>query len=192
MTKVLIAIPYHKNKRYVIDHLFNWLETAELGDAEVIMRWHRGPFGEKDAVKKQREFFRLHALNNGYTHLYFIDVDTIPPIDVIPRLLAHDEDIVGALYNSRNHGGKLAPLAWRDASQPYDFLGQEPGVFEVDGMGMGAVMFSAKALQEFSFIDNGFEYDDWPVYRHLASKGYKIYVDTTLVCKHYATDKEYF
>ena len=169
----------------------DWLESADLGDAEVIMRWHRGTFGEKDAVKQQREFFRNHALIHEFTHLYFLGADTIPPLDVIPKLLAHDKDVAGALYNSRNHGTRLTPLAWRDSGDPYGCL-KEQGLVEVDAMGMDAVMFSANALRDFSFTSYERNDDDWPVYRILTGKGHKIYVDTTLVCKHYQTDKDFF
>lgn len=178
---ILVGIPYHKEKRYALNHLLDWLEQAELPDCEVIMRWHLGTYGEKNAVKQQREFFRQLALDKNAAHLLFIDADTIPPLDLLPKLLAHNKDVVGALYNSRTQAN--TPLAWRDTAAPYDFIGVET-LAEVDGMGAGAVLFSRNVLDKFNYGYDG-DQDDWPVYRQLKAQGYSTYVDTSLICRHY-------
>ena len=36
------------------------------------------------------------------THLLFLDTDMVFPMDTLTRLLAHDKDIVGAVYSQRN------------------------------------------------------------------------------------------
>jgi hypothetical protein len=41
------------------------------------------------------------ALELNATHVFFVDSDMVLPHDVIPRLLAHDKDIVGATYTKR-------------------------------------------------------------------------------------------
>lgn len=158
------------------------------------MRWHLGPFGEKNAVKKQRDFFRQLALEKEASHLYFIDCDTIPPLDAIPRLLAHNKDVVGGVYVSRHdqsryYKGKEVPLAWRDTPEPYSYT-EEPGLVKVDGMGAGSVLISRRALGDISY-DYADNQDDWPVYRQLASKGYDIWLDPTIKCKHYKTEDNY-
>jgi hypothetical protein len=192
---VLIGIIYHKKKRYCIPRLLDWLEQADLTDCDVLMRWHLGEYSEPDAVKKQRQYFRTLTLQQGYSHLYFIDCDTIPPLDVIPRLLARHKDIIGAVYNSRHaqsqtYKGQKVPLAWRDTPDPYGYL-NEGELVEVDGMGMGAVLLSKNALEDAVFDAHKGDQDDWPVYRLLASKGHKIYLDQSLICKHYETKDTY-
>ena len=192
---ILIGIIYHRNKRYSIPRLLDWLEQADLTGCDVLMRWHLGEWAEPDAVKKQRQYFRTLTLANGYSHLYFIDCDTIPPLDVIPKLKARGKDIIGAVYHSRHtqsqtYKGQLVPLAWRDTPEPYGYL-QEGDVVEVDGMGMGAVLLSRKALEDAVFDQHKGDQDDWPVYRLLKSKGHKIYLDQTLICKHYDTQEHY-
>lgn len=192
---ILIGIIYHKNKRYCLNHLLDWLEQADLTDCDVVMRWHLGEYAEQNAVKQQRQYFRNLTLEKDYSHLYFIDCDTIPPLDVIPRLKAHNKDIVGAIYHSRHqqslyHNGQKVPLAWRDSPEPYGYL-NEGNLVEIDGMGMGAVLFSAKALNDAVFDQHQGDQDDWPVYRILKSKGYKIHLDQTLICKHYDTENRY-
>lgn len=41
------------------------------------------------------------ALQNGSSHLLFVDSDIQFPADGLARLLAHDKDIVGGYYNTR-------------------------------------------------------------------------------------------
>ena len=41
------------------------------------------------------------ALNNGSTHMLFIDSDIKFDPDAVDKLLAHDKDIVGGYYNTR-------------------------------------------------------------------------------------------
>lgn len=184
---VLVGLPYHKAKRYALNHLLDWLETADLPDTEVVMRWHIGEYGEDNAVKKQREFFRKLAIEKNASHLLFIDVDTIPPLDLLPKLLAHKKDIVGALYNSRTQAD--TPLAWRDTATPYDFIGTKT-LAEVDGMGAGAVLFNRNVLDKFDYGYGGNQ-DDWPVFRRLKEQGYNTYVDTSIVCRHYIDETTY-
>jgi hypothetical protein len=52
------------------------------------------------------------CLNNGTTHLMFVDADMIFPNDGIFKLLQHDKDIVGANYNAR-----LSPTS-KDSNGP--------------------------------------------------------------------------
>ena len=51
------------------------------------------------------------ALKWGATHLLWLDADHVFPVDTIPRLLAHNLDVVGANYARR--GSPTAPTACR-------------------------------------------------------------------------------
>jgi hypothetical protein len=188
---ILLGIPYHKKKRYCLNHLFDWLEEAELPNTEVILREHRGTFGEQDAVKTQREFFRTLAINKNYSHLMYVGADTIPPLDALLRLLAHKVDVVGAVYNSRFATENA--IAWREGQPEWNIKGKIPtdGIHEVSGMGMDCVLFSRDAFESFSFLDWRQNDDDYPAYDRLKEKGFKIYLDTSLICKHYISEHEY-
>jgi hypothetical protein len=185
---ILIAIPYHKRKRYALKPLMDWLEHAEFPDCEIIMRTHNGVFGELDAVKVQREFFRELAIDLEATHLFFVGADTIPPLDVVPRLLAHKLDVVGGLYFSNLEGSGDA-VAWKHSDKAKSFLDET--LPEVDGMGMDCVLLSREALSSFSFLDSPTSDDDYPIYEMLRQKGFKVYLDTSLVCKHYSSKTNY-
>jgi hypothetical protein len=185
----LLGVPYHSRKRYALNHLFDWLEQAELPNTEVILREHRGTFGEKDAVKTQREFFRTLAVDRNFSHLMYVGADTIPPLDVLPRLLAHNQDVVGAVYYNRHD--PTHAIAWKDPEWNFRESIPKDGLHEVEGMGMDCVLFSRKAFTSFSFFDWGQSDDDYPAYDRLKHKGFKIYLDTSLTCKHYETTADY-
>lgn len=187
---ILVFVPYHSKKRYVVGHLLDWVEKADLTDCEVIMRWHRGPWGEQDAIKHQREFARKLATERNATHLYFMDADTIPPLDAIPRFLAHRVPIIGGLYHSRAEGSETRIVAWRQNDDQQTFQ-HEPSPVEVDGMGMGCVLLAREAFTSFSFTDWVNSDDDYPAYDALRANGYKILLDTSIVCKHYETTDKY-
>lgn len=187
---ILVFVPYHSQKRYVIDHILDWVEHAALPDCEVVMRWHTGQWGEQDAVKQQREFARLLAIERNATHLYFMDADTIPPLDAIPRLLAHNAPIIGGLYHSRAEGSESRIVAWRQDDDQQAFR-NEPSPVEVDGMGMGCVLLAREAFTSFSFMDWVNKDDDYPAYDALRANGYKVLLDTAIVCKHYETTDKY-
>lgn len=189
MPKILIGIPYHKRKRYSINQLLDWIEQAELLGAEVLMRFHTGIYGEKNAVKTQREFFRKHALENGYDYLYFLGADTIPPLDILPRLLAHNKDVVGGIYYGRQCAENREPdtaVAWKHGeSNKKEDLEKQKDLIEIDGMGMDCVLFSREALEKVSWLSWEQNDDDYPYYDKLKEQGFKIYLDTSIVCEHY-------
>jgi hypothetical protein len=51
----------------------------------------------------------------GATYALFLDTDMVFPLDVMRRLLAHDKDIVGALYASRRPPFQPIGVPWDDA-----------------------------------------------------------------------------
>jgi hypothetical protein len=52
-------------------------------------------------IVSNRTWLVNQALKAGATHLLFVDCDMMFPYDVIPKLLAHDKEIIGAEYNKR-------------------------------------------------------------------------------------------
>lgn len=52
-------------------------------------------------ISENRNYIATHAINNGCTHLLFIDDDMVFPPDTLERLLNHQKEIVGVVYHSR-------------------------------------------------------------------------------------------
>lgn len=194
---ILIGIPYHKEKEYCLEPLFKWIAEANLKDCEVIMRVHHGNFGEKDAVKTQREFFRQLAIQKDATHLMFVGADTIPPLDVVQQLLASNKDVVGGVYYGRNQkiiGENDTAVAWRDGETHFNTranLESKTDLLEVTGMGMDCVLFTRKAFTAVSFMDWFVSDDDYPYYNRLKQIQISTNLNPLVVCKHYYAKDKY-
>ncbi len=187
--KILVGIPYHERKRYCLNHLFDKVASLKSKyQFDIVLRWDRGRYGSKDCVKKQREFFRLLAISRDYSHLYFLGADTIPPDNVLDILVECNKDIVGGVYYNRYQPERA--IAWKDNDKDQLFLKSQQLV-EVDGMGMDCVLISRKVLEKISFMDWRVNDDDYPFYDKAKSLGYKIYLHTGVVCRHYLTSDKY-
>lgn len=180
---ILVGIPYHRSKRYALNHIIDWAEQQTHKDADVVMRLDMGEYGRKDAIKEQMEFFRKLSLSDDkYSHLYIMEADTIPPLDVLDKLLAHDTDVIGALCRYRSPDKPI--VAWPKENVTL-------GLCEVEGMGTAAVLLSRKALESFTFFDWVVPDPDYPLYETLRMNGFSVFLDADLICKHYLNEKEY-
>lgn len=186
---ILVGLPFHPKKTYALPHVLEWVEKQTYKDVEIVMRWHTGQFGGRDAVKQQREFFRLLALNRGHDYFYSMGVDTIPPLDILAKLEAAGKDVVGAVYRQRKDHNP-APIAWR-ANDPDKSFMIGPGLVRVDGMGMDAVLLSREAYASFSYFDWPTIDDDGPAYSALRANGFEAWLDKDQVCRHYMTAEQY-
>lgn len=180
---VLVGIAYHETKRYCLDHLMDWIRDADLPDSDVVIRVHRGTYGENGGTKNQREFFRRLAVERGASHLFLVGADTIPPQNALKTLLSRNKDVVGGLYYYRLPEGGEA-VAWRENDPDKSFL-TEPSPVLVDGMGMDCVLFSRKAFGAVSWTEWPEVDDDYPYYNRLKQRGFEIWLDHSVVCRHY-------
>lgn len=174
-----------------------------------MIRFDPNEYGAENSCKKQREFFRKIMLQNRFDFLFFMGVDTIPPIDTLERLLAQYEfseignyethektlltskKIMGGVYfgrQSAENGAPDNPVAWihgmEDQERKNKFLTMN-NLVEVDGMGMDCVLIPRSALESISFMSWLQNDDDYPFYDKAKELGYSIIVDTNVQCKHY-------
>ena len=188
---IILFIAYDTSKHYALDHMYNWIEHSELPDCEVIIRCDRGEYNKDLAIKKQREWGRQLAVDKGATHLFYVDSDTVPPLDALPRLLAHGVDVISGLYHGRIHlPNEITTVAWKQSDPTKQFLNVK-GLVEVDGAGLGCTLLSRKAFSSFNFFEWADPSDDHPMYDMLRAKGFATYLDTTVVCRHYSAIDEY-
>lgn len=155
-------------------------------------------YGSENAVKKQREYFRRIALDQGFDYLYFLGADTIPPPDVIERLLAHDKKIVGGVYWGRSNAENGQPdraVAWINVlsqeTQAAVFSEMSEYPRRIDGMGMDCVLIHRDVLEKVSWLDWEQNDDDYPFYDLAKSAGYPCFIDTTIQAKHYFSTTGY-
>jgi hypothetical protein len=130
-----------------------------------------------------------------FTHILFLDSDLCIPKDTIPRLLAHNKDIVGGLYMLKTP--PFPPTMYVYHKRPDAdgkgfiyriLLDYRPGdLIKVDGLATGCMMVSRKAVEEilhpwFSFNEGGTE--DIYFCRRADKHGFEIYCDTSIECSH--------
>ncbi len=194
--RILVAIPYHEKKRYALSRVMNAVKELTYHNIEVIMRWDIGVYGGKDNVKIQREMFRNMALTRNFDYLYFLGADTLPPPDVLERLLNSNKKIIGGVYWGRHEAENSVPdgaVAWIHNKTPQEqreiFL--KDHIIDVNGMGMDAVLFHRSVLQNISWLSWPQNDDDYPYYDRARELGIKTYIDTGIQCKHYFSEDGY-
>lgn len=144
------------------------------------------------------------ALNCGADWLFFLDSDVIPPRDAVLRLMAHRQPIISGVYARRSPPVSL-PVMIKDGRWVTDY---QPGaIIEVDVVGAGCLLIHRSVLERFLSnpigANRGKGWFDWRVdMAHLLPPGeamsedfcfclharrafgYKILVDTSIVCRH--------
>jgi hypothetical protein len=116
--------------------------------------------------------------------LLFLDSDMVPPIDVVPRLLAHGVDVVGALCFARQ-----APFwpAFRALTPESPGLGLQV----VQWVGTGCLLVSRRALEavpapQFEHPEPGVG-EDVLFCEKLSRRGFRIHVDMSTEVGHMAS-----
>lgn len=144
-----------------------------------------------------------HGLAHGATHIFMLDSDVIPPPDAILRLLRHRQPIVSGVYFRRSPPQGL-PVMQRGGRWVADYPANS--LIEVDVVGSGCLLLSRQFLEDmrdrfsqepsnpwFCWKVNRAGYlpagemnmsEDFTLCWHARKNGYKVLVDTGVLCKH--------
>ena len=133
----------------------------------------------------------------GYDYLLAIDSDIGFEKNILKKLLAHDKDIVTGMYIQRRQGMHVLELYDHNgrggvSNIPYEKLNGR-GLVEIAGCGFGCVLVKAEVFRTVGYPQ--FEYHSAIDHAHTISedndfchkarnKGFRIWVDTTIQCKH--------
>jgi len=100
-------------------------------------------------LHKNREEVAMHAVKEGYTHLFFIDSDMCFSAQVLDRFLEDDKDIVGAHYNMR-HLPLESTMKLTDSSGKYKAETKEipKGLFKVHALGTGCLLIKTEIFKK--------------------------------------------
>jgi len=133
--------------------------------------------------------------NDHFTHLFFLDDDVIAPDGVIEKLLAHDLPIVSASYplyiKQRIHTCGFHPGS-EGGDNP--ILKGKKGLIEANTIGLGACLIKKEVIKKvlaypcYRVVFKG-DYevkrtDDTTFCNFARYAGYKIYIDTDIICDH--------
>ncbi len=147
-------------------------------------------------------------INQGYDYLFFIDADTVPPVDAIKKMLAAKKKIIsGVTCNLKLcEDGVLRPapmvMKYADPKKPEDGLLpilKREGVEEVDGFGMSCCLIHKSIFDgwkkpwftEQFVAEKGKKAigEDLLFCRKAKEKGIKLYADFSIHCDHHKMTK---
>ena len=133
---------------------------------------------------------------NGYDYLWAVDSDMVFATDTLSKLLAHDVDIVSAVYRQRKQQQIIEIYEHTDrggvSHMPYWKL-QNQRLLEIAGCGFGCVLVKSQVLKSIGYPQ--FQYHSALNHNNTVSEdidfctkarnhGFKIFADATILCKH--------
>lgn len=150
----------------------------------------------RHALAKSHNKCREYAIDNGYDYLLHLESDVFPPLDVIERLLDHNKRLVGGLYHiDLGEQSKLMVQQLEDSGfahrETYNL--DEADISFVDGTvkrvfscGLGCVLIHRKILEKvpFRYVDGAAVHPDSFFYGDLDQAKIKVFVDTSVYCRH--------
>lgn len=138
-------------------------------------------------VYAAREQAAKYLLESGCDSLLFIDSDMVVPMDLVPRLIEADKDIVSGLAFKRVPGYEPCIFKKCDREGTEFYLDYPKGLIEVQGVGMACTLIKRKVfeiLQTPYFFPMPNIGEDLAFCVRAREAGYKIYCDTNLICGH--------
>lgn len=181
--KILIAMPCSK---YIETECVVSLFGVEKIDAEYELYVPKGY-----SVDMSRNIASRYAVDNNFDYIFWVDTDMILPEDALTKMFSHGKDFVSGVYSYKFIGNKNA-VAKRLIDGVYEDISikeiqESKGIVEVDGVGFGCVLMKVDMLKKIDF--------PWFIYtegmgediffcRKAQEKGYKIYLDTDVICGH--------
>jgi hypothetical protein len=139
-----------------------------------------------DIASSRTGIVREALKQEGVTHLLFVDSDMVIPYDCIPRLLAHDKDIIGVRYNRRRFPVKGT---WEPDGEEFETI-----PYKVKYVGTGLMLIKLSIFEKewngpwFSFGRDAegmlkIGEDAWFCYT-AKDNGFETWIDPTLNVKH--------
>lgn len=181
--KILIAIPC---KNDIEADTFKSIYDLEVTEGyETEFQYFYGY-----AVDQVRNLI-AHWVVNAYDYLLAIDHDVVFPADTLKKMLAHDKPVVSGIYRQRLEPQMLEvynhDMRRLDASQLTGSLQ------EIGGCGFGCVLVKKEVFANMSYPwffyhqalnhNNTFS-EDLDFCKKAREKGFKIYADSSILCKH--------
>ena len=137
-----------------------------------------------------REHLVQDAMEAGVDYLMFIDTDVVFPVEAIPKLIAHDKDIVGGMYNLKQDEPVTTIKLWNDDRSEFRALKDEPlpaGLFRVAALPTGFMLVKASVFERLSFpyfpCDFG-QGEDVSFCLKAQEAGIEVWCDPTIQIKH--------
>ncbi len=198
------ALTYHDYDIVLADNSKgnDYAHEIKLHDIEVIRERHLQSIYER--IVESRNLLRERMLKGKYDYFLSLEQDVIPPVDIIEKLIRHGKDVVSGIYyklynvNVRGKDGivrqkkTLLPLIFMPSNDkdkmhvcyPKDVEGEQ--FFKIRACGLGCVLIGKEVLEKvkFRYDPTKSTFDDFLFCTDVIEKGFEIYADTSVKCKH--------
>jgi hypothetical protein len=193
--KVFLATPMGKNKNIHAETAAFCSYTSMLPDVQWGYNGTMSPEMSRNNLIEDHEFHRQE-----FTHVFFVDSDTVPPTDALAILLGADADVIVGITPMMINETFCWSIAEKEEEDwiPMDRdLSREP--FEVESSGASCLLIRKEVLDDIGWPYFKMEYqpkwknggkpikcgEDEYFFRKVRSKGYKVIADPFVICEHY-------
>lgn len=182
--KLMVAIPTLDMIHYEFAKCLVWLvRRLEKDGVDFDVCFKGGTL-----VYNAREALAADAINNGYTHILWLDADMVFEPDVFDRLSAHGKPYVTGVYQGRHAPYK--PCVFKDLGTGERVTEYPQDLFEIGGSGFGVVLTETAMLYEIyqkcgnMFLPTAMHSEDLALCYRARECGYKLYCDPTVKAGH--------
>lgn len=179
--------------------IMSWLvESLKTGDMNISIY----PTMKVTPVDNARNRIVEEFKKGDFTHLLWIDADTVPPQNGLKRLLAADKDIVSGITpiiewdeRRKNSDSNGFYKKWNCVSEADQFVQPYSGIIPIKGCGGSFVLVKKEVYDKvqdpwYEFIRNDdnnnkvFIGEDISFILKSIANGFKPFADTAVICQH--------
>lgn len=215
--KVLVGGPTSHHFKYCIDEYLDAIKNLTYDNYDILLvdnskddeyfNYLKGKVpvvklpvyyeNARERVAESKNLIREKVLNEGYDYFLNLDSDTIPPKDIIERLLKHQKEITTGVYYKifdvtlmpQDIKKKMTmPLIYtKIQGRIHQCTAEEvefPALMQIYGCGSGCLMVSRDVLKKikFRFADNA--WDDIKLCDDAEKLNIPVFCDTSVKCMH--------
>lgn len=186
--KILLAVPTNK---YIEPETFKSIYDLDVpAGYDITFQYFYGY--QIDQIRNLIAHWATH-----YDYLFSVDSDIVLPKDTLTKMLSHDVDMVSGVYIQRKPDTEILEIYRKNqfggvTNIPFSQI-MPQGLHEIDGCGFGCVLIKSDVVRNIGYpqfvYKSALDHKDTiseDIYfcTKAKEKGAKIYVDSSIVCKH--------
>jgi len=149
--------------------------------------------GQKTLIDHARNSVCEVAINNDFTHVFFMDSDQTFPADALMHLLEHDKDVVSGIYPQRSFFMKPVMYRTNRKTKKMEHIIEWPNkLFPIDACGAGCLLVKTEVLRKlkkpwFLITETnvgGYVGEDFYFCKKVKEAGFNIWCDPRVQCGH--------
>ena len=142
-------------------------------------------------VYTARERIANKAINDGFTHVLWLDSDMVFNTDILDDLMFSGKQFVTGIYHARRKGFASCIFKQIEINKCVERFDKYPNeTFEIAGCGFGCVLIDVEILRDVN-RNKGVCFTPLPAYgediafcKRATELGYKIWCEPSVVCGH--------